>query len=197
MTQPEHSNPPVRLSVWERLADAAIDHFRVFRVRRTRYRHPRDRREGEFVIIEANDWVNVLALTDDGRMLMVRQFRFGIHDFTLEIPGGVIETGEEPVAAGLRELREETGYAGRSARLLAQIRPNPAIQGNVCHIVLVEGCERVGEPKLDPNEEIELSILPIDEVIARAERGEIKHSLVVDGLFFLQAWRAGRMPPAV
>jgi ADP-ribose pyrophosphatase len=193
MNEPEHPPSPHRPSVWERLADAAVDHFRVFRVRRTRYRHARDRREGEFVIIEANDWVNVLALTDDGRMLLVRQFRFGIHDFTLEIPGGVIETGEDPVAAGVRELREETGYAGRSARLLAQVRPNPAIQANVCHIVLVEGCVRVGETQFDPNEEIELSLLPIDEVVAKAERGEIKHSLVVDALFYLRAWREGRM----
>ena len=193
MNDSEKPPAPPRLSMWERLADAAVDHFRVFRVRRTRYRHPRDRREGEFVIIESNDWVNVLALTDDGRMLMVRQFRFGVHDFTLEIPGGVIETGEDPVAAGVRELREETGYAGRSARLLAQVRPNPAIQGNLCHIVLVEGCVRVGELQLDPNEEIELSLLPVDEVLARAERGEIKHSLVVDALFFLRAWREGRM----
>ncbi len=193
MNEPEHPLSPHRPSVWERLADAAVDHFRVFRVRRTRYRHARDRREGEFVIIEANDWVNVLALTDDGRMLLVRQFRFGIHDFTLEIPGGVIETGEDPVAAGVRELREETGYAGRSARLLAQVRPNPAIQANVCHIVLVEGCVRVGETQFDPNEEIELSLLPIDEVVAKAERGEIKHSLVVDALFYLRAWREGRM----
>ena len=193
MSEAEKSQAPHHLSMWERLADAAVDHFRVFRVRRTRYRHPRDRREGEFVIIEANDWVNVIALTDDGQMLMVRQFRFGIHDFTLEIPGGVIETGEDPVAAGIRELREETGYAGRTARLLAQVRPNPAIQANVCHIVLVEGCVRVGEMQLDANEEIELSVLPVDEVLARAERGEIKHSLVVDALFYLRAWREGRM----
>ena len=193
MNESQDTPAPRRLRMWERLADAAVDHFRVFRVRRTRYRHPRDRREGEFVVIEANDWVNVLALTDDGRMLLVRQFRFGIHDFTLEIPGGVIETGEDPVTAGVRELREETGYAGRSARLLAQVRPNPAIQANVCHIVLVEGCERVGEMQLDANEEIELSLLPVDEVLARAECGEIKHSLVIDALFYLRAWREGRM----
>ncbi len=193
MNDSEHPPSSHRPSVWERLADAAVDHFRVFRVRRTRYRHARDRHEGEFVIIEANDWVNVLALTDDGRMLLVRQFRFGIHDFTLEIPGGVIETGEDPVAAGVRELREETGYAGRAARLLAQVRPNPAIQANVCHIVLVEGCVHVGETQFDPNEEIEVSLLPIDEVVAKAERGEIKHSLVVDALFYLRAWREGRM----
>jgi 8-oxo-dGTP pyrophosphatase MutT (NUDIX family) len=194
----EKENTPVeRPSVWERLADAATDHFRVFRVRRTRYRHARDRREGEFVVIESNDWVNVVALTDDDRMLLVRQFRFGIHDFTLEIPGGVIETGEDPVAAGVRELREETGYAGRSARLLAQVRPNPAIQANTCHLVLVEGCVRVGDTQFDANEEIELSLRPVEDVFAAAEQGLIRHSLVIDALFFLRAWRAGRLGPPV
>ncbi|MFT3830855.1 MAG: NUDIX hydrolase [Opitutaceae bacterium] len=182
-----------RPSVWERLADAAVDHFRVFRVRRTRYRHPHDQREGEFVVIETNDWVNVLALTDDGRMVLVRQFRFGVHDFTLEIPGGVIETGEDPVAAGVRELREETGFVGRNARLLAQVRPNPAIQANRCHLVLVEGCVPAAPTQLDPFEEIEVSLLPVDEVVARAERGEITHALVIDALFFLRAWREGRL----
>jgi 8-oxo-dGTP pyrophosphatase MutT (NUDIX family) len=196
MSESEKS-PVARPSMWERLTDAAVDHFRVFRVRRTRYRHPRDRREGEFVVIESNDWVNVLALTVDDRMLLVRQFRFGIHDFTLEIPGGVIENGEDPIAAGIRELREETGYAGHSARLLARVRPNPAIQANTCHIVLVEGCVRVGETQFDANEEIELSLRPVEEVYALAEQGKIKHSLVIDALFYLRAWRAGRLGPAV
>ncbi len=182
-----------RPDVWERVADAAVDHFRVFRVRRTRYRHARDRREGEFVVIESNDWVNVLALTEDDRLVMVRQFRFGVHDFTLEVPGGVIESGEDPVAAGLRELREETGFAGRNARLLAQVRPNPAIQANRCHLVLVEGCAPAAPAQLDPFEEIEVLLLPVDEVLARAERGEITHSLVIDALFYLRAWREGRL----
>lgn len=184
---------PRKPSVWERLADAAVDHFRVFRVRRTRFRHPVDRREGEFVVIEANDWVNVLALTADGQLVLVRQYRFGVQDFTLEIPGGVIEAGEDPVAAGVRELREETGYVGHDARLIAQVRPNPAIQANRCHIVLVEGCVRTMAPQLDPFEEIEVSTAPADEVIARAERGELTHSLVVNAMFFLRAWREGRL----
>jgi 8-oxo-dGTP pyrophosphatase MutT (NUDIX family) len=93
----------------------------------------------------------------------------------------------------VRELREETGYAGRSARIIARIRPNPAIQANVCHIVLVEGCVKVDEPHLDPNEEIEVQVLDVEDVLARAEAGTITHSLVVDALFFLRAWREGRL----
>ena len=96
------------------------------------------------------------AVTPDGRIVLVRQFRFGIDDFSLEIPGGVVEPGEDPVAAGTRELREETGFGGPRARLLASVHPNPAIQRNRCHLVLVEGVE-CGE-SLDWDEDEEISV---------------------------------------
>lgn len=192
MSELSHRTQPVTPSVWQRVADVASESFRIFRVRRSRYRHARDGREGEYLVIEPNDWVNVVALTDDDRMLLVRQFRFGVADFTLEIPGGVIEAGEDPIAAGVRELREETGYTGRSARLLASIRPNCAIQSNFCHLVLVEGCQATGPTQFDHDEEIEVSLRPVAEVLAAARRGEITHALVLAALFHLQAERADR-----
>ena len=184
-------------SAWERLVDATVDHFRIFQVRRTRYRHPRDAREGEFIVIDSCDWVNVVAVTDEGQLLLVRQFRFGRHAFTLEIPGGLIEAREDPVTAGVRELREETGYAGHSARILGRVHPNPAIQSNTCHLVLVEGVRRVGPTQFDTNEEIELSLHPVDEVLAMARDGRITHALVLDALFFLEPWWRARSAPAV
>jgi 8-oxo-dGTP pyrophosphatase MutT (NUDIX family) len=184
MTTPSPGSP----SAWERLPDATVDHFRIFQVRRTRFRHTREAREGEFVVIDSNDWVNVVAVTDGGELLLVRQYRFGRNEFTLEVPGGMIEHGEDPVAAGIRELREETGYVGRAARILGRVHPNPAIQSNTCHIVLVEGAERRTETHFDHNEEIELSVRPVEEVFALAESGGITHALVLDALFFLRPW---------
>lgn len=180
---------------WERLGDNTVDNFRIFTVRRSRFRHTRADREGEFVVIDANDWVNVVALTPDLKVVLVRQFRFGMHDFFLEIPGGMIEHGEDPVDAGVRELREETGYEGSRARLLGSVHPNPAIQSNMMHVVLVEDARLVGPTNFDVNEEIETSLVPVDQVINWMREGRITHSLVLNALFLMRDWLESRDGP--
>ena len=181
---------------WEKLGQEPLAATRIFDLHRARYRHPRRGRERDFVIIDAPDWVNVLALTPDRRLVLVRQFRFGLDDFSLEIPGGVLERGEDPLAGGLRELREETGYAGKNARVIGRTHPNPAIQNNTCHIVLVEAAAPAAAPQWDHDEEIAVSTLPVDEVYALAQTGKITHALVLDALlFFAPIWaglNAGR-----
>jgi len=140
----------------------------------------------EFIRLDAPDWVNVVALTPDRRVILVRQFRFGTDEFSLEVPGGVIERGEDPVAAAVRELAEETGYGGGRARLLVSLHPNPAIQGNRCHMVLVEDVECIHQQDWDADEEIELSTLPLAEAVAAAAQGRISHSLSVCALLLAQ-----------
>ena len=177
---------------WERLGDNSVDNFRIFQVRRSQFRHKVAGRESEFVVIDANDWVNVVALTPKLEIVLVRQFRFGLHDFFLEIPGGMVEHGEDPVAAGLRELREETGYEGDRARLLGSVHPNPAIQSNTMHIVLVENVSLVGPTNFDVNEEIETTLVPVAEVIEWMREGRITHSLVLNALFLMRDWLDSR-----
>ncbi|HTQ29939.1 MAG TPA: NUDIX hydrolase [Opitutaceae bacterium] len=185
-----NSSDPAR---WEKLGQDLLAATRIFDLRRLHYRHPRRGRERDFVVIDAPDWVNVLALTPDARLVLVRQFRFGIDDFSLEIPGGVLERGEDPLAGGLRELREETGYAGKNARVIGRVHPNPAIQNNTCHIVLVEEAAPVAATQWDHDEEIAVSALPVDEVYALAQAGRITHALVLDALlFFAPIWAAGK-----
>lgn len=181
MSQPHPA--PAR---WEILGRTLQAKTVVFDLQSVRYRHPVRRTEKDFVVVHAPDWVNVLALTRDGRLVLVRQFRFGIDALSLEIPGGVMEPGEDPVEAGLRELREETGFTGRNARLLGSVHPNPAIQSNRCHLVLVDDAERTAALEWDETEEIEVAMMPVDELLAHARAGGITHSLVLNALFLLE-----------
>jgi ADP-ribose pyrophosphatase len=184
-------NPSSEPSRWESLSHTSVAKTRIFDVRSTRFRHPVRKTERDFVVIEAPDWVNVVALTPDHRIVLVRQFRYGIDEFSLEIPGGVIEAGEAPLVAGPRELREETGYTGASAQLLGTVRPNPAMQNNRCHFVFVDQATLTVPLEWDADEEIQVTALPVDEVFALARSGRITHGLVLDALFFFEPiWRA-------
>ena len=141
-------------------------------------------------MLKAPDWVNVIAVTPENDMVLVRQFRYGMNDFSLEIPGGVMEKGEDPVAAGVRELREETGYSGSRASLMASVHANPAIQSNRCHFVLVEDAARNHDIAWDHDEEMDLKLVPVPEVLTLAREGKITHSLVVAAfMHFEGVWR--------
>ena len=171
---------------WENHGRRLLVSTRILDLQSVRFRHPVRGTEREFVVVDAPDWVNVIALTPQGHLVLVRQFRYGIDTFSLEVPGGVIERGEDPVAAGVRELREETGYAGASARLLGSVHPNPAIQSNRCHLVLVETAARVAAPAWDHDEEIAVSTAPVEDVFAWARSGRITHALVLNALWLFE-----------
>ena len=185
------NSPKPGPSRWQKLAHTLLAKTRVFDLHSTRYRHPVRETERDFVVAHPPDWVNVIALTPENRIVLVRQFRFGIDEFSLEIPGGVMHAGEDPVVAGLRELREETGFAGATARLLGSVHPNPAIQSNRCHFVFVEHAVASQPLEWDADEEIEITTLPVEEVYALAHRGGITHGLVLDALMLFEpVWRS-------
>ena len=171
---------------WKKLDTRVLAHTPIFDLQSIRFQHPTRTAPRDFFVIAAPDWVNVVALTTDRQLVLVRQFRYGIDDFSLEIPGGLIDPGEDPVVAGLRELKEETGFSGGSARLLGGVHPNPAMQNNRCHFVFVEGVERTALVNWDENEEMAVTTLPVDEVYALAYQGVISHAMVLDALFLFQ-----------
>jgi len=135
-------------------------------------------KQGLFSVLEAPDWVNVIAITTDQQVVMIRQFRQGTRDITLEIPGGMVDAGEDFLTAGLRELKEETGGVGGDALQIGVVAPNPAIQSNHCATILVTDVV-LGEQSLDGNEEIEVVLYPLSEVSRLIREGEITHSLVI------------------
>lgn len=183
---PEKPAPPQR---WQRLGSREVAKTRIFSVESVDFQHPKRAKPQDFFVINAPDWVNVVAVTPDGRIVLVRQFRYGTNDFSVEIPGGVIDLGEDPIAAGVRELQEETGYVGTGARLLGTVRPNPAMQSNRCHLVLVENARQSADLEWDPDEEFEIMATPVDEVYQLAYRGGITHAMVLDALLlFAPVW---------
>jgi ADP-ribose pyrophosphatase len=168
---------------WIRGEERTVATTRVFDVRAVSYFHEGRGSGREFSVIAAPDWVNVVAVTAQGRMVLVRQFRFGIDAFSLEIPGGVMEAEESPVDAALRELREETGYVAAQGRIIGWVHPNPAIMNNRCHFVLAEGVVHTDKLAWDPDEEMEVVTAPVEEVLGWAREGRIRHSLVIGALF--------------
>ncbi|GAB6192205.1 NUDIX hydrolase [Desulfocastanea catecholica] len=140
--------------------------------------------EKDFFRLEFPPWVNIIARTEKKELVLIRQYRYGTDRIELEIPGGAVNCGEPPLAAGLRELLEETGYAGENGRIIGKVSPNPAIQNNFCHTVLVENVQRVSRPALDEMEDIDVMLVPEDEAFARIADGSITHGLVLNALMF-------------
>jgi ADP-ribose pyrophosphatase len=158
---------------------------KIFSLRSERSEHPVTGHIGDYVVLDQPDWVNVIAQTPEGELVMVRQWRHGTGRVELEIPAGLIELGESPKEAAQRELREETGFEAEAWESLGNMRPNPAFQNNTCHVMWARGCVRVGSQALDEGEDIEVCTLPVQEVEARVASGEIAHGIV---LFALYRW---------
>ncbi len=169
-------------SPWPKLATRRGPDLRLFRVRHDLLRNPRTEAELERLVLETPDWVNVVAITPERRIVLVRQYRFGVGVVTTEIPGGVIDPGESHRDAAERELREETGHAAARWSYLGAVQANPAFQSNLCHHWLAEEVVRVGEPEPDPGEDIVVLDASFDEVKRAVRSGAIAHCLVVSAL---------------
>ncbi|POR01343.1 hypothetical protein AU468_08485 [Alkalispirochaeta sphaeroplastigenens] len=157
--------------------------------------------ERTYYVMDAPDWVNLVALTRDrsGRecFVMVRQFRHGSNRISLEFPGGVVDPGETPGQAALRELREETGYGLRECssreepEFLGSVNPNPALMNNRCHTYFVAAVEKVCEPAPESDEHLEVCLVPPEELLTGEGAAEFDHAMMRVALgFFLE--RSGR-----
>ena len=179
---------------WKLLGSRPVSEHRIFRLRYDRYRVEPAGAERDFVVMETPDWVNVVPLTPDGQVVLVRQYRHGIRRSSLEAPGGMVDPGESPEQAAVRELQEETGYAPERIRLLGRVSPNPAIQDNWCYLYLAEGCRLAAAPQPEQFERIEVELHPLAEIPELVRSEKICHALVIDALGFLGLTPRGDEP---
>lgn len=168
---------------WERLTSERLQDCRVFRVERVIARSPNDGAEHDFFCIDSAEWVNIVPVTPDDQVVMVRQFRHGSQSLTLEIPGGMVDPGEAPRETAARELLEETGYRAERVVPLGAVNPNPALFRNRVHTYLAERCVKVAAVQNEGAEETVVELVPIAEIPALVRGGAIDHALVLAGLY--------------
>lgn len=137
----------------------------------------------EPMVFEYRRWANVFALTEKNEVVMIRQYRHGVQEIVWELPGGIVEDGEAVEDGARRELLEETGYTASTLIEIGRLHPNPASQTNTLYAYLATGATLVQEQHLDEAEEIEVHLIPFEEVIAMAKRGEISNALQVSLIF--------------
>ena len=169
---------------WNKLHSTPAGNFRIFSIRSDRKVSPRTGQEHDFYVIDSVNWVNVIATTSDHQLVMIEQYRHGSDTVELEIPGGMMDRHEtDPVATGIRELREETGYEGTAGRTLGWAWANPAIMSNRSYFVLVENCIHRHECEFDHGEDLITRVVPWKEIPALVMAGKIRHPLVIVALY--------------
>lgn len=146
-----------------------------------------------YYVLEYPDWVHIVALDRSDHLLLVRQYRHGLGRMSLELPGGIMDAADtDPVAAGMRELAEETGHGGGNCKLVASLSPNPATHTNRLHLILATDVEPRSPVTLDPTEDVQLERVPCQEAVRLALAGEMSHASHT-GLLLLGLRAAGRM----
>ena len=171
---------------WDLLSSRVVGRYSMFDVREDRVRVPRTGSEHTFHVAVSADGVTVLALTPEHELVLVEQFRGPLWSTTLELPSGILEEGEDPVEAGLRELREETGFVGEGATLLGTLTLNPSWQTTRVHVLLAERVKRAASRDLDAAEDTRVRTLPLERVRAMVREGGIDSAVAVAALAFMQ-----------
>lgn len=172
---------------WKVLSQETVCDFKLFKFYRRELLNTHKDSRHSYYVLETPDWINVIPVTSEGKIVLIRQYRAGTDEVTIEIPGGVIDAKDtSPEAAARRELEEETAYVTNDLSLLGEVHPNPSFMSNTCYFVVAQDVRPVGKVNFDPGEDIETFEMEPEEVKQAIRSGKIMHALTVAalGLYF-------------
>lgn len=164
---------------WNIIQDKKVWETPIFSLNQIELLPDKKEKTVHFYRLNAPEWINIIALTSDHDIVLVEQYRVGVDETTLEIPGGMVDADEEPIKAAQRELLEETGYRSDHWMKLGEASSNPAIQTNFTHLYLAKDCHKIQEPENDGNEDIKVHIIPLNHFMELVKKGTIHHSIVL------------------
>jgi 8-oxo-dGTP pyrophosphatase MutT (NUDIX family) len=172
---------------WNTISRGEKVHYRIFDIGWIQRQHPAKDSTANFVVLNSPAWVNIIPITPDNHIVFVRQYRHGTDTITLEVPGGLVEAGEDPRIAAQRECTEETGFFSvLDSELIGINHPNPAFLDNICYSFVWKGCTLESPQNTDEHEDIEVVLISADRVPELIQNGTITHSLVLTA--FLHLW---------
>lgn len=171
------------MKIWETIENIEVLKANIFHYSKVKRKSPTTQQIGDFDIVQCSNWVNVIAITPEQKIVLIKQYRHGSNSITTEIPGGAVNRLEDMLIGAQRELQEETGYTSQSWKSLGKIEVNPAFMTNYCETFLALDAELTHDQELDPFEEIDVFLKDKNEIHSLIRSGDITHSLVIAAFY--------------
>ncbi|WDE97622.1 NUDIX hydrolase [Lentisphaera profundi] len=172
---------------WEQKSSELVFEAGFMKLRKNKCVNPRNSHVGDYYVFHFPDWVTIVPFTQQGNVVMIRQYRHGSQEYELELPGGAIEKGEDVVEAGIRELQEESGGTCSDYELLGKVRPNPSMQDNWCYTVLAKDVQLGSVRNMDLGEDIEVLEMTPRELKQAIKSGELNNAMMISSLYLADA----------